>query len=564
MSRLPRGVWATAGVLAVAAATVGVPSGRAVAAGAELEVASGYGGYTLKAMPYTDMDPNAVNYVTLANTGKTKITSYTLTVDYSSLGGFVDVTAPFSGCEKKTEGVLVCQGKDAPAPGRTTRLGGFRVRSLKGAKGGTTGEIKVSGQADGAAITERVWKVDIKDEGFVQDRTTGAVEGKVKPGAEVRPGAGFTYFGANTLKGTDFFMSASGTSFGQEFSNCDYGTMPVYEYTSGELTDVTYPAAICHFDDTIEVGDSFDVSPGPLRIDAAARGAHWEGRPGTEDPRVDREKMTGVHPGKGPELKLVPRPDSAPQGKPQATDLGVTYQVDNTADAEALGASAEGRPGDVVTVDVGYRNNGPGGMPTWTGSRPIEDPSVETTVTIPPGTTAVKVPKLCWTENGHESKPGARSYECTNEVTDWRVGPGERLVWSFGLRIDKASALKPGKVSLKVLRESDSNPKNDTAAITVKAPGAPGGTGGTGDSDGGTGSSGGTTGGSSGSGSGGGSDSGSGSAGGAHDTSSTSGQTGSMASTGAGTAPWIAGTAGVLAAGVGTVLFTTTRRRRRS
>jgi hypothetical protein len=551
-------VWATAGVLAVAAAAVGVPSERAVAVGAGLEVASGSGDYTLEVDPYANYDLNSGGSLTLTNTGKTEITSYTLTVDYSSLGGVVDVTAPFPGCGKKTEGVLVCHGNDAPAPGGTTRFTNFQLQSLKGARGGTTGEIRVSGQADGAAITERAWKVDILDKGFVQDRATGTVKGKVKPGAEVRPGAGFTYLGTNTLKGTEFSMYAGGASFEQEFSNCDYGTMPEYVYTSGELTDLTFPAAICHFDNTIEAGDSFDVSPGPLKINKDARGASWHAQLGTRNPVVDREKLTDVHPGRGPELKLVPRPDSAPPGEPQDSGLGVSYEVDNTADIEALGASAKGRPGDVVTVNVGYRNNGPGGMPTWNGSEPIEELSVRTTVIVPPGTTAVKVPRECRSfDDGRH--PDVHSYSCANKVNDWWVGSGERLVWSFDLRIDKASALKPGKVSLKVLSEHDSNPKNDTAAINVKVPGTAGGTGG---SDGGNGSSGGTTGGSSGSGSNGGS--GSGSAGGAHDTSSTSGQTGSMASTGAGTAPWIAGTAGVLAAGVGTVLFTTARRRRQS
>ncbi|WP_406837594.1 hypothetical protein ACICHK_17220 [Streptomyces sp. AHU1] len=492
----------------MAAATVGVPSERAVAAGTGLEVASGAGGgivgsYTLEAMPYTDMDPNAVNHVTLANTGTTRITSYTLTVDYSSLVGAVDVTVPFSGCEKKTEGVLVCQGKDAPAPGATTRLGHFRVRSLKGARGGTTGEIRVSGQADGAAITERVWKVDIKDVGFVQDRATGKVEGEVKPGAEVRPGAGFTYFGANTLKGTDLSMHATHGSFEQEFSNCTYGKLPIpMDSDPGSLTDLAFPAAVCHFDNTIEVGDSFDVSPGPLRIGDDALGTALISHLGDTD---QLRKMTDVHPGKGPELKLVPRPDSAPPGKPQSRDLGPAYRVDTTADAEAVGASAEGRPGDVVTVQVGYRNNGPGGMPTWTGTEPLEDPSVVTTITIPQGTTVVKVPKRCWTEDDRESRPGGHVYTCRGENNDWWVGSSERLVWSFKLRIDKAS-VKPGKVSLEVLRESDSNTRNDTAAITVKAPG----------------------------------------------------------STGSGAVPWIAGTAGVLAAGVGTLLFATARRRRQS
>ncbi|MGW2780306.1 hypothetical protein ACWC3X_03495 [Streptomyces populi] len=88
------------------------------------------------------------------------------------------------------------------------------------------------------------------------------MKGKVKPGAEVHPGAGFTCLGPNTRKGTDFFMSAGPMSFEQEFSNCDYGMMPVHIYESGKRTDLAFPSAICHFDNTIEAGDSFDVSPG--------------------------------------------------------------------------------------------------------------------------------------------------------------------------------------------------------------------------------------------------------------------------------------------------------------
>ncbi|MEU8032629.1 hypothetical protein AB0C13_29010 [Streptomyces sp. NPDC049099] len=159
---------------------------------------------------------------------------------------------------------------------------------------------------------------------------------------------------------------------------------------------------------------------------------------------------------------------------------------------------------------------------------------------------------------GGQSEAGGRSYHCVGESTEWWVGPGERLVWSFGLRIEKASALKPGKVLLKVLPEHDSDPKNDTAAITVKVPGAAGDTGGS--DGGGSGTSKGPTGGTSGSGSGG----GSGSPGGVHDTSPTSTPTGSMAGTGAGSLPWIAATTGVVAVGVGTVLFLAARRRRRS
>ncbi|PZT68268.1 hypothetical protein DN402_08320 [Streptomyces sp. SW4] len=199
--------------------------------------------------------------------------------------------------------------------------------------------------------------------------------------------------------------------------------------------------------------------------------------PGTTDRGDD---LTGVRRGKGPELKLTPRPEGAPPGKPEESGVRLAYEVDNTADVEAVGARAEGGPGDVVTVEAGYRNTGPGGVPTWTGSEPIEDPSVETTVTLPEGTTPVKVPERCRRQDTHRSEPGGRVYRCVEETTDWWVGPGERLSWPFALRIDEPSGLRPGRVSLKVRSESNSDPANDTAVLEVRVPGTTAGGGGDG------------------------------------------------------------------------------------
>ncbi|POX58747.1 hypothetical protein C3492_35765 [Streptomyces sp. Ru62] len=545
------------GVLVLAALGVGGAPGTAQADGAGLVVKSVFDRYALEATPYGE-DVGSGNSVTLVNTGRTKVKSYTLTVDYTSLKGIAEVTLP--GCGQKSEGVLSCSPVDPPAPGREAFLGGLVARSLRGAKAGATGEIRIGGQADGVAMTETIWTVTVKDVGLVTDRTTGSVQGKVEPGALVRPGIGYTNYGDKAIDGAYFRMQADGASFQQEFGNCTYGTLPVRDM-GNQLTDVSYAAALCHVEDTLEPGQYYDLYPGPLKIADDVRNAAWSV---SRSSSGEWKELTDVHVGRGPKLGLVPRPADAPKGTPQRLG-GVAYTVDNTADIEAVGASVEGRPGETVTAEIGFHNNGPARTATWTGSRPIEDPTVTTTFTVPPGTTAVKVPERCYTRvgGGRASEPGGKEYECVQTTTDWQIENGARLVWSFGLRIDKPSALKPGKVTLEVLSESDSDPKNDTAPVTVTVPGGgtgptTGGSGGDAGGDGNGGASSGSSGGtaSGGTTSGGASQTG---GGGAQESSATGG---SMAATGAGTLPWVAGAAGLLAVAVGAGVFLVARRRR--
>ncbi|MFK4146678.1 hypothetical protein [Streptomyces sp. NPDC004065] len=554
--RVREGRWAAGvagGVLALAGLGVGGAAGTAAADGAGLEVRSDFTHYTLEATPYTDVGSSG-DGLTLLNTGTKTVKSYTITVDYTSLKGIAEVTLP--GCGQKSEGVLSCSPAYPPGPGKGASLGTLSARTLKGAKAGATGEIRIGGQADGVAMAEKVWKVTVKDVGLVADRTIGTVAGKVQPGSLVRPGIGYTHYGAAALDGAYFLMYASGASFQQEFGNCTYGTMPVRMDgdPDGELTDLSYPAALCHVEDTIEPGQSYDLYPGELKIAADVRGANWSvSRARPEDLR----KLTDVHAGHGPKLGLVPRPADAPEGRPRLSLRDVVYTVDNTTDIAAVGASVRGRPGGTVTAEIGFRNNGPARTATWTGSRPIEDPSVQTTFTVPAGTTVVKVPERCHTtiDGKYSTAPGGKVYACVQKTTDWVIENGARLVWSFGLRIDRPSALAPGKVTLKVLSESDSDPENDTAAVTVTVPGGGATTGGgttAGGGDSGGDGNGGTSGGTAASG-------GTTTGGNAQESSVTGG---SMAGTGAGTLPWIAGTAGLLAVTAGAGVFVLARRRR--
>ncbi|PZT70394.1 hypothetical protein DN402_34140 [Streptomyces sp. SW4] len=159
-----------------------------------------------------------------------------------------------------------------------------------------------------AEIAERVWKVEVVDSGLVFDRVPERK--KVKPGGEVPATLGFTHFGASTLRGVDVSVRVAHGSFVKEFSNCQYGTWPVTLYSDPQQpTDMTHQAAVCHFDDTIEVGDSFDFSLGPIRADDDARVG---GASVSVSSRltIRRDELTDVRRGNGPELELVPRPEA--------------------------------------------------------------------------------------------------------------------------------------------------------------------------------------------------------------------------------------------------------------
>ncbi|MGW7525662.1 hypothetical protein [Streptomyces sp. NPDC054783] len=203
----------------------------------------------------------------------------------------------------------------------------------------------------------------------------------------------------------------------------------------------------------------------------------------------------------------------------------------------------------MVQAELGVRNNGPATIAQW-GEEPGDDPASVTTVTVPPGTTAVGVPSQCRAEGDLRSgEPGARRYSCFQDIDDYYFDAKQFTPFVFELRIDKPGDLAPGSVKVSAPAH-DSNDGNNTAAIMVTVGGKPGGgSGGSGSSSAGTGSTGGS-----------GSGGGSGSAGGSGATASGGTTRGSLAGAGAGALPRYAAAAGAALA-AGAAMFALVRRR---
>ncbi|POX58271.1 hypothetical protein C3492_38945 [Streptomyces sp. Ru62] len=492
---------------------------------------------TADAYPYASSGGSL--YVNVLNKGTTTVDSYTVTLDATSLKGIADVTS----CPEKADHVLVCEKNKWPLVPRGSAPFQVDLRRAKGALVGASGEIRMTVESHGVQLASRTVKVTIPDVGLVLDRLERTPSsGEVKPGTSMKVTSGFTNYGATPRDHTVVLMNYQGLTTDEEFSNCEYGTYGDHTHGGGQVR--------CEVEGQVDVNGSYDLDLGSVTADTAVlygylrvsygHEYHW----GNDQPH---------HRGTGRELRMTPRPASAPPGKPQDIEGINEFSVDSTADIQAVGTTVrQKKAGDLVKATVGVRNDGPAGMKAWTGSEPGEDPPYETRVYIPAGTEAVTTPDHCvkFTKNG-----ALDYYLCHQETDDFWIDPGQATNWTFDLRVVDPAALKPGKVKVTSLPE-DPDTRNNTAAIVVRTPGDDSGTGGTGGGPGGSAGSGGTSGGGPGGGSGTAGGSGTGS------TTATSGAGhGAMAGTGAGPAVTLAAWASVLALALGGALFFGLRRR---
>jgi hypothetical protein len=159
-------------------------------------------------------------------------------------------------------------------------------------------------------------------------------------------------------------------------------------------------------------------------------------------------------------------------------NLGWSYRdVANTDDVAALGATKTGRPGQVVTVRIGVKNNGPASL---NALRSGGEPVLRYFVTIPAGITATQIPSTCDGLVNHPAEgwyervgpqPGLANYSCR---TGSYLAAGDTSTVDFGLTFDKVIHDATGMVSLTNpfgypdYRPADTNPNNDKALIVVK------------------------------------------------------------------------------------------------
>jgi LPXTG-motif cell wall-anchored protein len=261
------------------------------------------------------------------------------------------------------------------------------------------------------------------------------------PAASLKPGEVYdrsvtlTNKGTAAVDGVTFRVRLTrGLDFPEEVAGCTYST----------VRDQVRQA-LCELDTVVEPGASVTT---PVRFKALGKALMEAVEYGTS--------ASGDAPGEGYD-------DSHRR---------MTLTADNTADLVAVGEDTEALAGEQQSVTATLRNDGPG----WVQNQDSDDlPGL--LVQIPPGTTAVEVPKDCAPfgidgPSGPQGTPGKPKYVCWPR--NGTLDAGQSLDYTFLLEIKESAQDTEGKVTASSVYDIapayDENRANNTALIRIDLP----------------------------------------------------------------------------------------------
>ncbi|WP_329183335.1 hypothetical protein [Actinacidiphila glaucinigra] len=457
---------------------------------------------------------------------------YTIKIDASGLKGVAAVKLP---CDA-TGLTAVCDRNEINAGEAYNRIGGIRLDIDADSAAGDFGTIKVTGEGEGVDFAPLT--IDVLVGGpELRGRKLSEPKGFAAGDTYEAP-VGFRNVGGMAADGTVLhFHGSRGLSFPDSYGNCAYK-----HTTEGSLlyqgTD-----AICTFPGTYKAGTAYTLS-GPLKVKTAPfalRDAFTYGFSAVGAKKAEALlENDGYTPGTGAPLTLEELPGASAGDYARYSDIDLP--TTNTYDLVLTGASAQGKAGDTVKAEIGFRNDGP----AWLSALRSGGEPIVFSVAVPEGAKVTKSPERC---NLTTIEEGVKGYLC------WVATPlleNTKLSFPFELRIDKVVKNAKGKVALPTWDNPvEPNQSNNTAWIVLNA---------TGGGDGSQGSSGGPSATPHPTASG---DDTAGSTGtsGSDATSSSGGDSGGgLAFTGAGGALLLGGSA-LLALGLGAVIIVFVRRR---
>ncbi|MER7106536.1 peptidase [Streptomyces sp. NPDC000229] len=475
---------------------------------------------------------------------------YTVTFDLSDLTGVADVRFGETGSSNcsltGTTGTCTDSFGLHPGPNSVAEL---KITAAKGSALGATGDLDVTGEAEGATFTSFTSRVTVGGPDLVMHPLD--LKREVEPGQVQDAPITFTNSGTAAADGVRLTLRNShGLGHTQRYANCDYTETP------------GWTRAVCDFPGTYEPGASYTLAE-PIGLKALDH-AYAEIFVHRVEERSGTRKAAK---GTGPELTLKKAPSAARAADLDLRDNQQEFDLHarNTADFAAYGEALVAAAGGTVEATVGFRNSGP----AWIARLRSGDPVATVDVTIPAGATVTKKPARCeprTAKGGYREEPlGAPRYFCDTPI---RVLEDEDFALPFELKIDKVVADAKGAVTVRnefLSRPElafDPKPANNTAQLVLNPKdtgtdtttggsttggSATGGTGGT--STGGTSTTGGSTaGGTSTTGTTGGATgtSGTGTTGGSNPATQTGGN---LANTGSLALPVAAGAAALVAAG---------------
>ncbi|MCF6523673.1 hypothetical protein [Streptomyces sp. JJ36] len=403
-----------------------------------------------------------------------------LTVDAASLRGAVRVRAHHCPRLRGRPYVFRCRPRDVDG---TDRLLPFVVGPAKGVRPGDGGTVRYTVTAAGGertVHTSRVW---------AGPGSTGLRERREEPVRGVAPGGvvSFTPAVANysgiTPRRFGLALRTRGLRPLREHRNCRY-SQPA-ERAEQRETAVGH-TVYCRFEEPLRPGTARTLSEPfrfrvPERLTATAISySLW--LPG-EDPAAPGPPVPGVPPrvsGSGPPVALgraVPREGFPPHGRDSVL---VSTTVDT--DLQAVATPVEGRVGDVVAVELGARNAGPGDL-TVLGASVAGAPEDLFYEIVPPEGTVLDPDvdpdpgaeeETSWICDDH--RPGRARYVCRLPET---FPAGEERTASFFFRIERRTAGAAGRVRVLSGEGADRPARdpaagNDTAAIPLTVTGTGG------------------------------------------------------------------------------------------
>lgn len=402
---------------------------------------------------------------------ETKLQNFRFQIDSAELNGVATVgTFGDMGCA--TSGTIkTCESFYDPTVASTAAgVDIIYVRPVDGAKVGQQGTVKLTVSADNAIPATVTSTITIGEPVDLANAADVTVESQ--PGGSVTAPLAVRNVGETSVRGVELLIFQDyAAKLAKRYSNCEYSDED----------------AICHFDTTLAPGVEYTLSE-PLSIlvgkDAWAPGQMQNETMWLTPADLDTwfsgipvEKRT---PGTSGKLTLksgqsAARSRGLNQTDPNENDnwgvITVKVTGDNKADFAALGDTARGEVGTVVTVKAGVKNLGPASANYRSG-----DPVQMVQIDVPAGTTAVSVPKDCTPYeddrmvHDRRGQPGGTRYWCG---THWRFLAGETSSWTFGLRIDKKLENATSTVTININYMDPTDPRhdinstNDTASIVI-------------------------------------------------------------------------------------------------
>jgi hypothetical protein len=356
----------------------------------------------------------------------------------------------------------------------------IEVSTAEGARPGDHGTVRYTATADdgrSTTATSRMW---------IGPGVTGLRERREKPLHGIEPGStaeftpGFRNHSPLTLRRVGLTLTTTGLEPLRQYRNCRYSEPA----PRPEETPATVPYTVdCTFEVRVAPGEPYEAAR-PLRfrvaestMTTAVRYDFW--LPGDEyHPPLEGHGATRGRPaGTGAALGLEPVGGTAAY-----PEHGRDERVVSTTGAADLRAVAEpiaGRIGDVVEVELGARNDGPGDMTLTAVQGAGSDAGLAYEVVPPAGTTldpdfdgdAAETGWIC-----DDTRPGRDRYVCRVDAT---FLAGEEQTASFFFRIDERVGGAEGRVRVlggnsEAYPAHDPDRRNDTAPLPVEITGTGG------------------------------------------------------------------------------------------